>query len=116
MSMPGRHPLKERWYYHDYPSFNYIVMTQKYRCGIVHFNDVYHVSPGKSEPVGGAARFTTAIRDSRQHLESQGYADPLVLFSGDVFSPSTESSITRGKHMYVNCLWTPIMYPCSLIA
>ncbi|KAI9286286.1 Metallo-dependent phosphatase-like protein [Umbelopsis sp. AD052] len=74
-------------------------MAQKYRCSIVHFNDVYHVSSGKSEPIGGAARFTTAIRDSRQHLESKGYADPMVLFSGDVFSPSTESSITRGKHM-----------------
>ena len=74
-------------------------MSGHYRCGIVHFNDVYHVAPGKAEPVGGAARFTTAVRDSVQSLELKGYVDPFILFSGDGFSPSTESSITRGKHM-----------------
>jgi 5'-nucleotidase len=28
-----------------------------------------------------------------------GKRDGLVLFSGDVFSPSVESSVTRGSHM-----------------
>lgn len=49
---------------------------------ILHFNDVYNVDPRPfPEPVGGAARFCTAIK-SFQHLH------PLVLFSGDAFSPS----------------------------
>lgn len=49
---------------------------------ILHFNDVYNVDSNcKTEPIGGAARFSTAIK-SLAHL------DPLVLFSGDAFSPS----------------------------
>lgn len=30
---------------------------------------------------------------------SDGKRDGLVLFSGDVFSPSVESTVTRGSHM-----------------
>jgi len=48
---------------------------------ILHFNDVYNIEEKKIEPVGGAARFKTAL-DSFSHL------DPLILFSGDVFQPS----------------------------
>lgn len=48
---------------------------------ILHFNDVYNIEPREQEPVGGAARFTTALKE-RQHL------NPLVLFSGDAFNPS----------------------------
>ena len=48
---------------------------------ILHFNDVYNIEPSEIEPVGGAARFVTAVKDC-QHLS------PLVLFSGDVFNPS----------------------------
>ena len=48
---------------------------------ILHFNDVYNIEPRVMEPVGGAARFCAAIK-SFSHL------NPLVLFSGDVFSPS----------------------------
>lgn len=49
---------------------------------ILHFNDVYNVESRPSiEPIGGAARFCTAIK-SFEHL------NPLVLFSGDAFSPS----------------------------
>ncbi|XP_030759392.1 protein 5NUC [Sitophilus oryzae] len=60
---------------------------------ILHFNDVYNVEsrPGL-EPVGGAARFCTAIK-SFQHL------NPLILFSGDAFSPSMLSTFTRGEQM-----------------
>lgn len=49
---------------------------------ILHFNDVYNIDSNTTvEPIGGAARFATAIK-SFAHL------DPLVLFSGDAFSPS----------------------------
>lgn len=43
---------------------------------ILHFNDVYELSPRKQEPVGGAARFATRIREFQA-------SNPLVLFSGD---------------------------------
>lgn len=49
---------------------------------ILHYNDVYNIDVSTTtEPIGGAARFCTAIK-SFDHLE------PLVLFSGDAFSPS----------------------------
>ncbi len=48
---------------------------------LLHFNDVYNIEPQQQEPVGGAARFATAIRE-------RGHLDPLVLFSGDAFNPS----------------------------
>lgn len=49
---------------------------------ILHYNDVYNTDSNSiTEPVGGAARFSTAMK-SFKHL------DPLILFSGDVFSPS----------------------------
>lgn len=49
---------------------------------ILHYNDVYNIdSSSTTEPIGGAARFCTAIK-SFQNL------NPLVLFSGDAFSPS----------------------------
>ncbi|XP_050300775.1 trifunctional nucleotide phosphoesterase protein YfkN isoform X2 [Anthonomus grandis grandis] len=60
---------------------------------ILHFNDVYNVEPRQGpEPVGGAARFCTAVK-SFQHL------NPLVLFSGDAFSPSMLSTFTKGEQM-----------------
>lgn len=49
---------------------------------IVHFNDVYCVDGRENEPVGGAARFVTGVK-------RLGNKRPLVLFSGDCFSPST---------------------------
>ncbi len=48
---------------------------------ILHFNDVYNIEERKAEPVGGVARFKTAL-DSFKELE------PLILFSGDLFEPS----------------------------
>lgn len=48
---------------------------------ILHFNDVYNVEARDQEPCGGAARFSTLFK-SFLHLK------PMVLFSGDVFSPS----------------------------
>lgn len=59
---------------------------------IIHFNDVYNLKEDESEPVGGAARFITAT-EQYKHL------NPLVLFSGDIFSPSKLSQIMEGKQM-----------------
>lgn len=52
------------------------------QLNIIHFNDVYNVEPNSTrEPCGGVARFLTAIK-TFDHL------NPLILFSGDAFSPS----------------------------
>ncbi|ENN80067.1 hypothetical protein YQE_03543, partial [Dendroctonus ponderosae] len=77
---------------------------------ILHYNDVYNVEARQGpEPIGGAARFCTAIKS----LEA---LNPLVLFSGDAFSPSMRksfqiihgadcnvpfpvSTFTKGEHM-----------------
>lgn len=52
---------------------------------ILHFNDCYNVEPSSQEPIGGAARFVTALR-TFSHLE------PVVLFSGDIIAPSISMS------------------------
>ncbi|KAI8998871.1 Metallo-dependent phosphatase [Trametes punicea] len=72
---------------------------------ILHFNDVYRVQPFKVHPkspetidVTQWAAMLDDVRD-RWPLRPDGKRDGLVLFSGDVFSPSVESSVTRGSHM-----------------
>lgn len=64
---------------------------------LVHYNDVYHLDPSSAEPVGGAARFVTLVNEYRSHERYQGQPALLTLFSGDVFNPSLESSITKGR-------------------
>uniref|UniRef100_T1ISA7 5'-Nucleotidase C-terminal domain-containing protein n=1 Tax=Strigamia maritima TaxID=126957 RepID=T1ISA7_STRMM len=59
---------------------------------IFHFNDCYNIEPQKHEPVGGAARFCTAVK-RLSHL------NPLVLFSGDILAPSLMSTFTQGEQM-----------------
>ncbi|XP_042547049.1 snake venom 5'-nucleotidase-like [Dipodomys spectabilis] len=59
---------------------------------ILHFNDVYDVDPRPEEPVGGAARFATA-------LKKFSFLNPLLIFSGDCLNPSVLSTITKGRHM-----------------
>lgn len=60
---------------------------------VLHYNDVYNIDQNTlTEPVGGAARFKTAIK-SCSHL------NPLVLFSGDAFNPSMLSTFTQGEQM-----------------
>ncbi len=56
-------------------------MDKTQKLTILHFNDVYNIEEKKSEPLGGVARFKTAL-DSFKEL------DPLILFSGDLFEPS----------------------------
>lgn len=48
---------------------------------IIHYNDVYNVEERKEEPRAGAARFVSAV-------QSFSALHPLILFSGDVYSPS----------------------------
>lgn len=60
---------------------------------ILHYNDVYNIDQQvKSEPVGGASRFCTAIHSFKD-------LNPLVLFSGDAFNPSMLSTFTQGEQM-----------------
>ncbi|KAI8909843.1 2,3-cyclic-nucleotide 2-phosphodiesterase [Gorgonomyces haynaldii] len=47
---------------------------------LLHFNDVYHIKK--------SGRFLQSLKDS-----------DLVCFSGDIFSPSIESTIYKGQHM-----------------
>ena len=79
---------------------------------LLHFNDVYRVTPQKisSQPPEtiDVTQFTALLHDLRDQwtLRDDGKRDGLVLFSGDVFSPSIESSVTRGSHMvicFVHC-------------
>ena len=65
-----------------YRNFN-AEKTKTYReLRIIHFNDVYNIEGRKHEPVGGAARFKTALEILRKKKNS------IVLFSGDAVSPS----------------------------
>lgn len=58
---------------------------------ILHFNDVYNVTEAESEPVGGIARFVSAVRSFQER-------NPLILFSGDALNPSFLSQTTKGKY------------------
>ncbi|KAJ3741932.1 Metallo-dependent phosphatase-like protein [Lentinula detonsa] len=72
---------------------------------ILHFNDVYRVAPQKLSPQSpdtiDVTQFAAGLNDIRDRwrLRGDGKRDGLILFSGDVFSPSVESSVTRGSHM-----------------
>eukprot|EP01063_Lacrimia_lanifica_P039110 TRINITY_DN84_c0_g2_i1.p1 TRINITY_DN84_c0_g2~~TRINITY_DN84_c0_g2_i1.p1 ORF type:complete len:968 (+),score=314.51 TRINITY_DN84_c0_g2_i1:152-3055(+) len=60
---------------------------------MLHFNDVYHIAPGKKEPVGGASRFAHRVKQYKQRYGSK------LFFSGDAYNPSLMSTVTKGKHM-----------------
>jgi 5'-nucleotidase len=64
---------------------------------LIHYNDVYHIDPSSSEPVGGAARFVSMCKEYREGERFKGQPDVVTLFSGDVFNPSLESSVTKGS-------------------
>ncbi|KAG8826388.1 hypothetical protein FRC17_008269 [Serendipita sp. 399] len=70
---------------------------------ILHFNDVYRVSKqnveGGTIDVSQWAQMLEECRERWPTREQDGLKDGLLLFSGDVFSPSIESSVTRGSHM-----------------
>ncbi|KAI1183048.1 Metallo-dependent phosphatase-like protein [Nemania serpens] len=73
--------------------------TQAPDLRILHYNDVYHVDPSSSEPVGGAARFMNLVQHYREAPQFKGQSELLTFFSGDAFNPSLESSVTKGDHM-----------------
>ncbi|KAG5220150.1 Metallo-dependent phosphatase [Salix suchowensis] len=75
--------------------------------GIAHFNDVYQVSnqkikvldqDEKKEETINVMKFATSLSNITRKWADRGDGgkDGLVIFSGDLFSPSTESSVTRG--------------------
>lgn len=72
---------------------------------ILHFNDVYRVSPQKVNRSGDTidvtqfAALVDKLRGRWGQRTEDGKSDGLFLFSGDLFSPSVESSVTRGSHM-----------------
>ncbi|KAK3306302.1 Metallo-dependent phosphatase-like protein [Chaetomium strumarium] len=66
---------------------------------ILHYNDVYHLDASSAEPAGGIARFVTLCNEYRSAERFRGQPDLVTLFSGDVFNPSLESSVTKGSHM-----------------
>ncbi|CEH16317.1 5' nucleotidase [Ceraceosorus bombacis] len=80
---------------------------------LLHFNDVYRLRQ-TDKSLGGdgridASQFARKIHDIRKawdgdHVGQRQKSDDsqlngLCLFSGDVFNPSVESSISRGEHM-----------------
>ena len=83
---------------------------------ILHFNDVYRVQPFKFIPSSketiDVTQWLAMLDDVRDSWPSRddGKRDGLVLFSGDIFAPSTESSVTRGSHM-VRMLCQMIHWP-----
>ncbi|KIY67658.1 Metallo-dependent phosphatase, partial [Cylindrobasidium torrendii FP15055 ss-10] len=68
---------------------------------LIHFNDVYRVQPQKITPNSketiDVTQFSALLHEVRSSWPAPDAG--LVLFSGDVFSPSVESSVTRGSHM-----------------
>ncbi|KAH9981482.1 5'-nucleotidase [Lactifluus volemus] len=72
---------------------------------ILHWNDVYRVRPQKLSPTSSetidVTQFAALLDDIREEwpLRNDGERDGLSLFSGDVFAPSIDSSVTRGSHM-----------------
>ena len=63
---------------------------------ILHYNDVYHLDQSSAEPVGGIGRFFTVCQEYGKDKKYDGQSELLTLFSGDVFNPSLESSVTKG--------------------
>lgn len=63
---------------------------------VLHYNDVYHVDPSSSEPVGGLSRFVTLCKEYQEGKQFEGQPKILNFFSGDAFNPSLESSVTKG--------------------
>ena len=59
---------------------------------LLHYNDCANLEARDQEPVGGAGRFVTAVKSQKDN-------NPLVLFSGNIFSPSMMSTFTKGEQM-----------------
>lgn len=57
------------------------------------------IRAGSAEPAGGAARFQSVVNFYRSDPRFAGQPGLLTFFSGDVFNPSLESTVTKGRHM-----------------
>ncbi len=78
-----------------YENLNSSAAATKKTLSIIHFNDVYNIESRDVEPVGGSARFVTAVEE----LIKKG--PTLVLFSGDAISPSSGKLMAdRGESGY----------------
>lgn len=75
------------------------------KLSIAHWNDVYRVTPlkfsAKSAETIDVSQFSSLLNTIRGGWKdrSDGTRDGLSFFSGDLFSPSVESTVTRGSHM-----------------
>ena len=79
----------------------YIMLVQK-KLRILHFNDVYNVTPSsRGDVCGGAARFVHLVNSFRPGGDNHDstFGSPLVFFSGDAFNPSMMSTVTKGAQM-----------------
>lgn len=87
----------------DFPILLHSVIMPDVDLPILHFNDVYRVSKQKLSKTMtiDVTQFAAMIDDIRDSWPQRvdGKRDGLVLFSGDLFSPSVESSVTRGSHL-----------------
>ncbi|EGR28575.1 ser thr protein phosphatase family protein, putative [Ichthyophthirius multifiliis] len=72
---------------------------QTKKINILHFNDAYEIGSQESEnptaTVGGVSRFKTICKNFKE----QNPQNSLILFSGDLFSPSTMSLLYQGQQM-----------------
>eukprot|EP00968_Pinguiococcus_pyrenoidosus_P016881 scaffold1640_cov200-Pinguiococcus_pyrenoidosus.AAC.1 len=78
---------------------------------IVHFNDVYNLTPrttireGEVKPYGGFTRFAKALKD----FQAAG-PKAMVVFSGDFVGPSLASAITQGTHVLAALNYLDVHY------
>lgn len=81
---------------------------------LLHFNDAYRVRPqklsSKSKDTIDVTQFAQMVSDIRESWKDSS-KEGLVFFSGDLFAPSVESSVTRGAHMV--CAPAPYFVPMS---
>jgi len=79
---------------------------------IAQFNDVYQVNEqkiqvdGKKETID-VTKFAGSLEEitSKWNTNSNGIKDGLIVFSGDAFSPSVETSVTQGRHVVSLIIW-----------
>jgi hypothetical protein len=101
------------------------------------FNDVYRVKqrfvPQPGSPVDSSSssgeqyinvsqfgQLVHSIRDKWADRTEERYdggkeKDGLILFAGDVFNPSVESSVTRGSHMVSPRAWARTEYQVPIM-
>lgn len=60
----------------------------------LHFNDVYQLTPVDGGRRGGFARLSTVVKQYRTQTQPN-----LLLFAGDLISPSVESSVFKGTQL-----------------